>query len=79
MTDNKHMRDVVLVWLPKGTKATGADFAKGEQFHAFDDAVIHARETAREDGRVPWIRCDQKFVLSPEDIAAAYPDVKRRD
>lgn len=79
MTDANNNRDVVLIWLPKGSKATGADFANGEQWNAFDDAVVHARETVRKDGHVAWIRCDQKFVLSPEDIAAAYPDVKRRD
>jgi hypothetical protein len=28
------------------------------------------------DRALPWIRCDGKFVLSPEDIVAAYPQVK---
>jgi hypothetical protein len=72
-------RDVVLVWLPKGSKATGEDFEAGEAWQEFDGAIIHAHEMVRPDGRVPWIRCDKKFVLSPEDIIAAYPDVKRKD
>ena len=69
-------RDVVLVWPPKGRKPTAEDFAKGEPWPDFDSAIIHAHEAARQDGRVAWIRCDKKFVMSPEDIAAAYPDVK---
>lgn len=69
-------RDVVIVWLPSGRTATDEDFEKGEPWPDFDGAIIHAREAARQDGRVAWIRCDKKFVLSPEDIAAAYPDVK---
>ncbi len=52
---------------------------RGRPWQEFDGAIIHARETVRPDGRVPWIRCDKKFVLSPEDIIAAYPDVKRKD
>jgi len=79
MTEAENKRDVELIWLPKGSKATGEDFTNGEHWNAFDDAIIHARETVRQDGWVPWIRCDKKFVLSPDDIAAAYPDVKRRD
>jgi hypothetical protein len=69
-------RDVVLAWLPKGRMATGEDFEKGEPWPDFDGAIIHAHEAARQDSRVAWIRCDKKFVLSPEDIAAAYPEVK---
>ena len=56
--------------------ATGEDFEKGEPWPDFDGAIIHARESVRHDGKVPWIRCDQKFVLLPGDNAAAYPDVK---
>jgi hypothetical protein len=37
---------------------------------------VHAGETVRRDGKRPWIRCDKKFVLSPDDIVAAYPGVK---
>jgi hypothetical protein len=77
MTEPTPKRDVVLIWMPKGAKATGADFAKGEQWPELDAAIIHARETVRPDRQVPWIRCDQKFVLSPDDIIAAYGDVKR--
>ncbi len=72
-------RDVELVWLPKGAKATGNDFAKGEPWPALEDAIIHARETVRADRSVAWIRCDKKFILSPEDIINAYGDVKRGD
>jgi hypothetical protein len=77
MMQSKSKRDVVLVWLPKGVRATGEDFAKGEQWPELDDAIIHAREAIRQDRHVPWIRCDKKFVLSPDDIIAAYGDVKR--
>ena len=38
-----------------------------------------SRETVRADRLMPWIRCDGKFVLSPDDIVAAYTDVKQRD
>ena len=69
-------RDVELIWLPNGSKATGADFAGGEQWPSLDDAIVHAGETVRRDGKRPWIRCDKKFVLSPDDIVAAYPGVK---
>jgi len=79
MTQTTPKRDVVLVWLPRGAKATGDDFAKGEPWPELDDAIIHARETVREDRCVAWIRCDKKFVLSPDDIVNAYGDVKRRD
>jgi len=78
MTEAINNRDVVLAWLSKGRVATGEDFAMGEQWHDLDNAIIHARESARQDGRLPWIRCDKKFVLSPDDIVAAYPDVKGR-
>ncbi len=79
MTQTTSQRDVVLVWLPKGAKATGDDFAKGDPWPELDAAIIHAREAVRKDQRVPWIRCDKKFVLSPDDIIAAYTDVKGRD
>jgi hypothetical protein len=79
MTQTTSKRDVVLVWLPKGVKATGNDFAKGEAWDNLDAAIIHAREAVRADRRLPWIRCDGKFVLSPDDIVAAYTDVKQRD
>jgi len=71
-----NVRDVVLVWLPSGSRATGEKFAEGEKWPTLDDAIIHAGETVRQDGKQPWIRCDKKFVLSPDDIVAAYADVK---
>ena len=79
MTEALHNRDVVLVWLPKGSKPADEDFAKGEQWHELDNAIVHARESVRQDGRLPWIRCDKKFVLSPDDIIAAYPAVKEKE
>jgi hypothetical protein len=69
-------QDVVLIWLPKGAKATGADFAKGEAWSELEAAIIHAHEARRPDQQVPWIRCEQKFVLSPDDIVAAYGSMK---
>ena len=45
--------------------ATGEDFEKGEPWPDLDGAIIHARESVRQDGRLSWIRCDEKFVLSP--------------
>lgn len=69
-------QDVVLVWVPKGTKAAGEDFANGEAWSDLEAAIIHAHEAKRQDRRVPWIRCEQKFVLSPDDIVAAYGSLK---
>ena len=66
-------RDVELIWLPNGTKATGADFSAGEQWPRFDDAIVHAGETVRRDGKRPWIRCDKKFVLSPDESSPPTP------
>ena len=68
-------RDVVLVWLPTGSKATDAEFETGERWLDLDNAIIHARE-ARREGMEAWIRCDRKFVLSPEDVVAAYAQSK---
>jgi len=76
MTEAIYVRDVVLVWIPNGSKPADEDFAKGEPWHDLDSAIVHARESVRQDGRLPWIRCDKKFVLSPDDIIAAYPEVK---
>lgn len=78
MVDATPERDVVLVWLPRGSKATPEDFARGEPWVELDHAIVHAREAVRRDGMLPWIRCDKKFVLSPEDIFAAYAQVKER-
>ncbi len=69
-------RDVVLLWLPSGRPAKGDDFAAGEAWPSLDAAILHAGAAKRADGKRPWIRCDKKFILSPDDIAAAYPDVK---
>ncbi len=72
-------QDVVVVWLPKSQKATPADFARGEPCGDLDTAIVQARESvARRAGMLPWIRCDKKFVLSPEDIFAAYAQIKER-
>jgi len=76
MTEPTSKRDVVLVWLPKGAKATGEDFATGEPWPELEAAIIHAHEARRADRQVPWIRCEQKFVLSPDDIVAAYGSMK---
>ena len=70
-------RLVELVWLPPGRQAKGDDFAAGETWPTFDAAVLHAGASKHPDGKRAWIRCDKKFILSPDDIAAAYPDVKR--
>jgi hypothetical protein len=78
MVDAAPQRDVVLVWLPIGSKATAEDFARGELWVGLDDAIVHAREAVRRDEMLPWIRCDKKFVLSPEDIFAAYAQLKER-
>ena len=45
--------------------ATGEDFEKGEPWPDFDGAIIHARESVRQDRRLSWIRCDKKFALPP--------------
>jgi hypothetical protein len=68
---------VVIVWLPKGKKPGTGAFDGGERWTDLDAAIVHAREKGRHDMDA-WIRCDGKFVLSPEDVAAAYGQLKER-
>jgi hypothetical protein len=50
--------------------ATGEDFEKDDPWPDFDGAIIHARQSVRQDGRLSWIRCDKKFILPlPEESA----------
>lgn len=76
MTERAPKRDVEIVWLPEGRTPTGEDFAAGERYHDLDGAIIFARECVRADRALPWIRCDGKFVLSPQDVVAAYAQLK---
>ena len=76
MTEPEPNRDVVLVWLATGRRPTNEDFSAGERYPDLDQAIVHAHECVRADRALPWIRCDGKFVLTPEDIVAAYPQVK---
>ena len=64
-------RDVVLIWLPSGRKAKLSDFAQGEPFGDLECAVARAMGAAVH-GMLPWVCCDKKFVLSPEDISMAH-------
>jgi hypothetical protein len=70
-------RDVVLVWLASGIKATLADFARGESCADLDSAIVRARDFM-PSGMLPWICCDKKFVLSPEDVFMAYNQLKEK-
>ena len=71
-------RDVVIVWLPKGSKPGAGAFDGGERWTDLDAAIVHVREGGRRADMDAWIRCDGKFVLSPEDIVAAYAQCKPR-
>jgi len=64
-------RDIRLIWLPSGRKATLTDFAQGEAFDDLEPAVTRAL-AAMPAGTLPWICCDKKFVLSPEDISMVH-------
>jgi hypothetical protein len=70
-------RDVVIVWVGKGSKPGPGAFDGGERWGDLDAAVVHAREQGRP-GMDAWIRIDGKFVLSPEDVAAAYAQCKEK-
>ena len=60
----------MLIWLPVRRRPRLSDFSKGELFTELESAVAQAVET-RPRGMSPWICCDNKFVLSPDDIAEA--------
>jgi hypothetical protein len=68
-------REIALIWLPSGRKAKLADFAQGETFDDLEIAVVRALD-AMPKGTLPWICCDKKFVLSPEDISMAHSQFK---
>jgi hypothetical protein len=76
VSDSVPERDVVLVWVPSGRKPTEAEYAKGEPWADLNKAIVHAGEIQRQDGMTPWIRYDKKFVFSPEDVFAAYAQLK---
>jgi len=64
-------RHIALIWLLKGRKARLLDFAQGEVFDDLETAVARALD-AMPTGTLPWICCDKKFLLSPEDISMAH-------
>ena len=64
-------RDIRLIWLPSGRKAKLTNFAQGEAFDDLETAVTRALAVMPK-GTLPWICCDKKFVLSPEDISMAH-------
>ena len=68
-------RDVVLIWLPSGRKARLSDFAQGEFFNDLESAISRAMNAVPRE-MLPWVCCDKKFVLSPEDIFAAHAQFK---
>ena len=63
-------RDIVVIWLPSGRRARLSDFAQGESFNDLESAVTRALDPMPR-GMLPWVCCDKKFVLSPEDISMA--------
>ena len=75
MAEAKSKQDVVLTWLPSGRKAKLADFAQGEAFGDLASALTRAVE-AKPKGTLPWICCDKKFVMAPEDISMAHAQLK---
>jgi hypothetical protein len=71
-------RDVALIWLPANRKARLSDFAKGELFGDLETAISHAVRTTPR-GMQPWICCDKKFILSPEDISRAHAQFREEN
>ena len=51
------------------------DFTQSETFDDLEIAVARALD-AMPKGTFPWICCDKKFVLSPEDISMAHTQFK---
>jgi hypothetical protein len=68
-------RHIALIWLPKGRKAKLPDFVQGEVFGDLETAVARALNDMPKD-TLPWICCDKKFVLSPDDISMAHRQFK---
>jgi hypothetical protein len=54
---------------------TTKQFAQTETFDDLEIAVARALN-AMPKGTLPWICCDKKFVLSPEDISMANTQFK---
>ena len=75
MSEASPKRDIKLIWLPNGRKARLSDFAQGEAFNDLETAVARGLENMPQ-GALPWICCDKKFVLSPEDVSMAHTEFK---
>jgi hypothetical protein len=75
LKENAPRRDIALIWLPAGRKARLSDFAQSQSFDDLEMAIGHALQAAPQ-GQHPWICCDKKFVLSPEDISMAHAQFK---
>ena len=75
MAEAKSKRDIVLIWLSPGQKAKLADFAQGATFNDLESAVIRAAQ-ATPKGMLPWICCDKKFVMGPDDISMAFGQMR---
>jgi len=71
VAETRPQRDVMLIWLPSGSKATLADFAQGARFDDVESAVIFAAK-APPNGMLPWVCCERQFVMNPEDIVLAF-------
>jgi len=76
----------ILVWLPKGERADGADFdpksavspphPNPELWWKVGDAIRYAVELDHTDGKLPWIKFHDE-VLPPEEISKIYPNLGR--
>ncbi len=75
MAEVKPKRDIVLIWLSSGSKAKLADFADGLAFDDLEAAILRAAQ-ATPKGMLPWICCDKKFVMGPEDISMAFGQMR---
>jgi hypothetical protein len=71
----KPKRDVVLIFLASGTKAKLPDFEKGSAFDDLESAIMRAAQ-ATPKGMSPWICCEKKFVMGPDDIAMAFSQMR---
>ena len=76
MAEATSKREIKLIWLPNGRKAKLADFAAGADFDELESAVVRAAQ-ATPQGTQPWICCDGKFVMGPEDIAMAFGQLRQ--
>ena len=69
--EERHSADLA----PEREESELSDLTQGESFNDLEGAVTRALD-AMPRGMLPWVCCDKKFVLSPEDISTAHAQFK---